>query len=63
MFGRKIVVVGTPGVPHGAAGAADAVTLGGNAVAASADRGALVSVSASTQASPTATFLTPASMR
>jgi len=62
MFGRKIVVVGVPGVPHGAAGAADALAVGDNAVAAPAGR-ALIKVSASTQASIAATFLTAASMR
>jgi hypothetical protein len=63
MFGRKIVVVGTPGVPQGAAGAAAAVSLAGAAVAASAGRGALASGSASRQANRTAAFLTAASMR
>jgi len=60
MFGRKIVVVGTPGVPHGAAETADVVTLTGDADAAAAGRGAFASVSASAsaQASAAPTFLT-----
>jgi hypothetical protein len=58
MFGRKIVVVGTPGVPHGAAETANVVTLSGNADAAAAGRGLFMSASASAQASATATFLT-----
>jgi hypothetical protein len=63
MFGRKIVVVGTPSVPQGAAGAAAAMSLSGDAVAATAGRGALASMSASTQTSIAPTFLTAASMR
>jgi len=63
MFGRKIVVVGTPVVPHGAAGATDATSLVGDAVAAMAGRDALVSTNASTQTSSAPTFLTAASMR
>jgi hypothetical protein len=75
MFGRKIVVVGTPGVPHGAAGAAaadatgaSAVTVGaacvgGDATPASAGPGAATSVSASSAVSARATLPIAASMR
>src|SRR6185295_3293115 len=59
MFGRKIVVVGTPGVPQGAAETAELVPLGGDAAAAAAGRVPLMSVSASAHASAAATFLTP----
>jgi hypothetical protein len=63
MFGRKIVVVGVPVVPQGAAGTADTASLEGEAVAASAGRGPLIRASANTQASATGAFLTAASMR
>jgi hypothetical protein len=63
MLGRKIVVVGTPGVPHGAAGTVDAPSFSGDASAETAGRGALASVSMSTQTSNATTFLTAGSMR
>jgi len=64
MLGRKIVVVGTPGVPHGAAEVADAVRADSPVVDdAALGRAPTPNDSASTQTSRTATFLTAASMR
>jgi hypothetical protein len=64
MLGRKTVVVGRPGVPHGAAGAADSIRGRSSVVVAAATGNACApSESASAQASKTATFLTAASMR
>src|SRR2546425_6769959 len=59
MFGRNTVVVGVPGVPHAAA---DAFRVPATVVAAAAGRALAASVSASTQTSRAATFLTAASI-
>jgi hypothetical protein len=64
MLGRKIVVVGVPGVPHGAAATADAVRAGSPVVvAAAAGRAPAPSDNRSKHTSANATFLTAASMR
>jgi hypothetical protein len=59
MFGRKMVVVGVPGVPHAAV---DTLSEPAAVVAAATGRALVSSVNISTQASTAATFLTAASI-